>query len=248
MSDVLSWIRQTAPFLIGHRGFPGAARENTSPSFEAALEAGCDGVELDVRLTRDGVPVVHHDETVSTPDGSLVIGDVTWAALKSASARSDRGRYAISSLEEVLVTLAGRALINVEVKPPGPARREEAAEAVIRALDRVRPRESTLVSSFDPEALNAVHLRDRGCFLGFLFSSMGDLNHLEESEVADRLTALHPRHNLVDARLMKRAQERALAVHTWTVDDPAEASRLVDLGVNSVITNRPDLIEEALYS
>jgi glycerophosphoryl diester phosphodiesterase len=248
MSDVLSWIRQTTPLLIGHRGFPEAAQENTSPSFEAALEAGCDGVELDVRLTRDGVPVIHHDGAVPTGEGSLVLGEVTWAELRSTPFQGKLGPYSIPSLEEVILTLSGRGLINVEIKPPGPGRRDEVAAAVIRAIDRVRPRESTLVSSFDPDTLSAVHQLDRGCFLGFLFSSMRDLNHLEESEVADRLTALHPRHDLVDARLMKRAKERSLGVHAWTVDDPAEASRLVELGVNSVITNHPDRIEEALFS
>ena len=89
--------------------------------------------------------------------------------------------------------------------------------------------------------------RDHGLTLGFLFSSHRDFNHLEEDEAVEAISAIHPRHDLIDAKLMKRAEERSLAVHAWTVDDAAEARRLVDLGVRSVITNRPDRIGEALY-
>ena len=68
------------------------------------------------------------------------------------------------------------------------------------------------------------------------------------SEVIDGLSAIHPRHDLVNATLMKRADDRGLAVHTWTVDDPARVRELSKLGVTSVITNRPESCGRALFS
>jgi glycerophosphoryl diester phosphodiesterase len=247
MTDVLSWIRLPGPFLIGHRGFPDAARENTPQSFEAALEAGCDGVELDVRLTRDHVPVVHHDETVRSSSGSLNLAETDWPEIEGRRFEGRAGAYAIHRLEEVLEGLGGRGLLNVEVKPPGESRELLAAEVMATALQAVRPRESVLVSSFDPRFLGALRRRDASVFLGYLCSDRRALDRLEEEEIVDALTSLNPRHDLVDGKLMKRARERGLAVHTWTVDDPREARRVVELGVTAVITNRPDVVGGALH-
>lgn len=247
MSDVLSWIRLPGPFLVGHRGFPAAARENTPPSFEAALEAGCDGVELDVRLTRDGIPVVHHDAGATGPDGPVVLDETDWEPLATMRFVDERGAYTVHTLHEVLSALSGRCLVNVELKPPRPERREEMVERVIPEIRRVRPRESILVSSFDPDLLEILGRRDRSLALGFLFTTLAELNHFEQGTAIDGMTALHPRRDLVDARFMKRAAERGLLVTAWTVDDPAEAGRLVRLGVTGIVTNRPDLDFDALY-
>jgi glycerophosphoryl diester phosphodiesterase len=95
--------------------------------------------------------------------------------------------------------------------------------------------------------LAALRRRDAGALLGFLFSEIETFNHLEESEIAETLQAIHPRHDLVDRKMMRRAEEAGLMVGAWTADDPAEVSRLVKLGVTAVITNRPDAVAEALY-
>jgi glycerophosphoryl diester phosphodiesterase len=242
MTDVLSWTRLAGPFLIGHRGYPVAFRENTPEAFEAALEAGCDGVEFDVRMTLDEVLVVHHDEFVEGPSGPVSIEGALWEELASLRFPSAQGPYRLFSLAEVLEGLSGRCLLNVEIKPPGPGRHAAAAAGVLTALERVRPFESVLVSSFDADMLAALRRRDAGLFLGFLFSSMGLFNHLEESEVVGSLQAIHPRRELVDRKLMRRAEESGLMVCTWTVDEAAEAARLVGLGVTAVITNRPEAV------
>src|SRR3990172_3063349 len=113
MSDILSWIRLTGPFLIGHRGFPRVARENTIPSFEAALEAGCDGVELDVRMTQDGVLVVHHDSVAQGPGRYLEIEHTLWDALRAARFEADGEEYSVTRLGAGRRALSGRCLINV---------------------------------------------------------------------------------------------------------------------------------------
>ena len=246
MTDVLSWIRLTGPFLIGHRGFPMVARENTVPSFEAALEAGCDGIELDVHLTQDGELVVHHDPTAVNDSGSVSIETTDWATLKQLRFQGTDGEYGIPHLDTVLRALSSRGLLNIEVKPAG-KRADLVAEKICAAADKVRPRESVLISSFDLDILARVLRREKGLLLGYLFSSEAALNHLEDSEVVDTLVALHPRHDLVNEGFIKRARERGFDVHAWTVDDAAEARRLIALGVTSVITNRPDICGRVLY-
>jgi len=249
MSDVLSWIRLPGPFLIGHRGYARSAPENTLAAFEAALEAGCDGVELDVRLTADGVPVVHHDAEVRPEEGETPVDLAALGAEKLAERRwRDRsGRiYSVPTLAEVLAMLARRALVNVEVKPVPEGLHEPTAAAVLAVLETARPRESILVSSFDPGILKALRAKDASLALGFLFSSLAELNRLEQEEVMDALGALHPRHDLVNRTLMKRAEERGLAVHTWTVNERREADRVLDLGVASIISDVPEEVSPAL--
>ena len=95
MTDILSWIRLEGPFLIGHRGNAAHDRENTPRAFETALEAGCDGVELDVRLTRDLVPVVHHDDLVTDERGMAPLAELTWDEIRDARFDSDGGPYRV---------------------------------------------------------------------------------------------------------------------------------------------------------
>ena len=247
MTDVLSWIRLDGPFLIGHRGYTAYAPENSTLAFEAALEAGCAGVELDVRMTADEVLVVHHDLTLPGPDGPLRVDALTWEAIREGTFQGPRGPVRPERLENVLAALAGRCLINVEVKPVPAAHRDALAYRLDTALEAVKPRESVLVSSFDAEFLAALRRVSKEALLGFLFADTKDWNALEGDPLIDALTAMHPEHNLVDRKLVKRAQERGLQIHTWTVDNPNLVPELMDLGVTSIITNRPDTVGDPFW-
>lgn len=228
--------------MIGHRGYPGAAiRENTPEAFEAALEAGCDGVELDVRLTADGVPVVHHDATVTRASGPVALESLAWNEVRKERVLDAAGHpYVVWSLADVLRFLSGRGLINVEIKPLSAETRSGGVAAIYEELTKTRPRESVLVSSFDSEVLTVVRRLDAAMAIGFLFSELRAFNHLEEDPVVEFLTALHPRENLIDLKLMKRAKERGLQVNAWTVNDKKRARALVELGVHAVVTDRPE--------
>ncbi len=249
MTDILSWIRLDGPFLIGHRGYPAVARENTGLSFEAALEAGCDGVELDVRMTRDLELIVHHDPTANGELGPVHLEMMNAAEVLGGRWNAENTEpYRVERLETVLENLAGRCLINVEVKPPGEGRHEALAGKLDAALDTVKPRESVLVSSFDAEMLRAIRRASKETALAFLFAEMKDLNRLEDDELIDALTAIHPVDGLVDKKLMKRAEERGLMVTAWTIDDPWRAEALVRMGVTGVVTNAPEEVGVAVWS
>ncbi|NNF06146.1 MAG: glycerophosphodiester phosphodiesterase [Candidatus Eisenbacteria bacterium] len=242
MSDILSWIRLEGPFLLGHRGFPSQAQENTAFSFEAALESGCDGVELDARMTADGVAVVHHDAEATSGDETIVIEEQHWERLQAMSFEGEVSAYRIPRLGQVLQDLSGRCLINVEIKPTSAANRERLVRATYRETDKVRPRESVLVSSFDPEILQIMKKTDPSVLVGFLFSELKALNQLENEVIMDQLTSIHPQHELIDKKLMRRATERGLFVHAWTVDDEARAEELVKLGVTGIISNNSEMM------
>jgi glycerophosphoryl diester phosphodiesterase len=241
-----TWTAAGGPYLIGHRGYPGRARENTLASFAAALEAGCHGVELDVRLTRDGVPVVHHDATVRTARGVVAIGDLESETVDTATFASPDGPYTVPRLAHALARFGGRCLLNVEVKPPGPGAHAAVAAAVAAAIGAVEPLTSILVSSFDIGVLAALERFALPVPLGFLFTETRELDAAEREPVTGALTWLHPVHDVVDAALIDRARRRGLAVISWTADEVREVERLLALGVAAVITNHPDRVKHLL--
>jgi len=148
--------RQILPVVVAHRGASASYPENTLASFQGAIDAGADIVELDVRLSADGVPVIMHNAEVdATTDGSGWVHELTVAELKRLDASRGRGsRAEIPTLEEAFRFLSGKAGINVEIKnmPGEPAfdsPREAAAEQVVILLHRIGFDGPMLVSSFN---------------------------------------------------------------------------------------------------
>lgn len=225
----------------GHRGASGDAPENTLAAFRLAAEQGADGVELDVQLSADGVPVVIHDETLDrTTDGTGPVKDRTAAEL----ARLDAGAGEhVPTLAEVLALLAPTGLeVNVELKnsvEPYPGL-EAAALDVVRAAgfeDRV------WWSTFQHPSLRVLRGLAPDARVGFL--------HLEALLdpwlYAQRLdgAALHPAWEALQVPgTIEGCREAGVRVHTWTVNTP-EALR-VCRGVDAVITNHPAAIRREL--
>lgn len=230
------------PRLFGHRGSPLERHENTLEGFDAALAAGLDGVELDVQRTLDGMLVVHHDPHL--PDGRLI------AALRArevADAELPRGGR-VPTFDSVLEWAGARgAWLNVEVKTGGAGtdgREHETARAIRRhGLD-----ERVLVSSFSPLAVARVRAAAPRLATALVWAP--DLRPawaLANGRYAALLgvSAVHPHHSLVDARLIARARRRGWAVHVWTVNDAALGGRLLGLGVDGLIGDRPEVLLEA---
>lgn len=235
-----TWLTATHPLIIGHRGASAGAPENTLAAFALALEETADGIELDVQRSADGVPVVMHDSTVDrTTDGSGRVADLTLAELRRLTIA---GQHPIPTLDEVFETFGRRTLYNVELKGLGLSDGGLAAD-VARAIEGHQVAERVLISSFNPlavrearrhlsRAVPVAHLRER--------RSTRLFHRLVRAE------ADHPAHSLVDERLMEWARRKGLRVNVWTVDDPAEALRLMRLGVSAIITNRPGALRTAL--
>lgn len=219
-----------APLLLGHRGAPQAAPENTIRSFAAALDAGLDGLELDLQYTRDDVLAVVHDPLLQ----DVPIADLSWRELKERAPLVPR-------IEDVLELVEGHpgAYLNIEVKTPVPKRdgREATLAALLRAWD-APAKERCWISSFDPFSLLGLARHHAGVPLALLAASEDALGLFPCLPV----TGVHVKHTLLSEEAVAGWRERDLFVFTWTVNDRDTADRALRLGVDGLIGDVPDLL------
>jgi glycerophosphoryl diester phosphodiesterase len=228
------------PLLIGHRGAPRERPENTLPSFLRALELQADGIELDVHCTKDRVVVVHHDAVprATPPSGRLAgrrIDELTFDELQGFSVR---GLALISTLEESLAVIRGRADVFVELKG---AAVECETMAVIR--DSPAP-ERCAVHSFDHAQVaraRAIAPEIRGGIL--VDRPLPDLVALMAGAEALDLWATP---ELVDAALVARVHDVGGRVIAWTVNRPEQALALATMGVDGLCTDFLPVLRAAL--
>jgi glycerophosphoryl diester phosphodiesterase len=250
----------TLPLILAHRGASAYAPENTIAAFRLAHELGADGIELDVQLTRDKIPVIIHDDFVDrTTNGKGRVSDLTIAEI----ARLDAGTWKtedyrgepVPTLAQVFDALAdwlrpvGRArpcLINVELKTER-LLTDGLEQQVLNVIARYGLQDRILLSSFSPLSLHRARAINPQLPRGLLYDSSMPLP-LRKAWLrfwADP-QAMHPEAAMIDAAYMQWAKRHKWQVNTWTVDDPDEARRLARLGVNAIITNKPDVIRDAL--
>jgi glycerophosphoryl diester phosphodiesterase len=235
------------PRVIAHRGVSSRAPENTLAAFRLAQEQGAGMVELDARLARDGALVVIHDSTLDrTTDGHGRVIETDSTVIRRLDAGSwfdprFRGER-VPTLEEALALLARLGLaVNVELKADPGEERRTGAEAA-RLVERVWPAEGppVLVSSFEEEALAAARREAPELPRGLLRERAGP----DWREAMERLacTTLHLGSHHVDEAGLRELYREAVPVLVYTVNSPAEARRLFDLGVRAVFSDVPDVI------
>lgn len=235
--------------LLAHRGMPGTASvhgpvENTLPAVHACLLAGADGVEVDLRLSSDGVLVVSHDATLRRLAGSrLAVATTRWEVLRDAAAR--RG-VALTRAEQVLVALDGRPVV-LEVKQPPPGLVPATAAALVSALTALQaagvPLDVT-VSSFSLRVVRAVR-QLAPAQLGLRSALLGDVVVRPTSLLRQALDAgldeIHPQVAalLAEPGAVRTAHAVGVGVVPWTVNRGRALRRLHGLGVDAVITDVP---------
>lgn len=238
------------PAIFAHRGARRAAPENTLPAFAAALEMGVDGIELDVHLTADGELVVIHDFHVDhTTDGSGAVAQLCAADV----CRLDAGSHfapafagvPVPRLTEVLDLVGDRCLLNIEIKSMDVYARD-ASDGVAALIRQRNLYDQVLVSSFNPITLVKLRQLDPRIRLGLLYDAEMPvlLRHVWAGPPIHP-EAQHPEHGLIDAAYMAWARGLGCQVNTWTVNDVAEARRLAGLGVDTLITDTPDVLMAA---
>lgn len=238
---------------FGHRGASYDAPANTITAFERAAEAGADGVELDVMLSKDGAVVVIHDETVdSTTDGHGPVNGFTLAELKALDAGSYKGaQYAgarIPTLDEVFEAVGKRLLINVELK--GMTARADGLEAqVAHLIARHGMAQRVIISSFNPIRLRRFRQVAPHIPIGFLHETQTPLPLrllLGTLLIGLPREADHPQQTAVTAAYLARMHAQGRRVNTWVVNDPGRMAVLRDLGVDLIMTDRPDVLHGVL--
>lgn len=229
--------------VVAHRGASRAARENSLEAFRLARELGADGVELDVRRTRDGALVVHHDPALA---GLGLLVDHRLDEVRAAAPW-------LPTLVEALDACAGM-WVNVEIKnlpfEPDWDPEERLARAVGEVVTAAGLGAAVLASSFNPGALEGVRAVAPEVATGLLVPRGVDPLAAADAAAAGGHAALHPEAGLLAGematRVVARAGEHGVAVVPWTVDDPGEMVRLAEAGVAALITNRPDLARHVL--
>ena len=238
--------------VFAHRGAKRVAPEDTLPAFAKAIELGADGIELDVQCSQDGVLVVMHNFTVDeTTNGTGRVGSLPASQLTKLDAGSHfSSAFAgtpVPTLEEVLALVNKRVVLNIEVKSDNMmgGREVEPLVALIQAGDLY---EHVIVSSFNPITLLKLRHTDPRVKLGLLYYGQHIPPFLRDLCFRSIMhpEALHPHYHLIDADYMAWAKTIPAQVNTWTVNDPDEARRLSALGVDTIITDVPDLILDTL--
>lgn len=219
--------------LVGHRGAPRVAAENTVEAFRAAAQAGAHWVELDARRTADGHVVVIHDAV--TADGVAVVERELGGLRESG----------LVALEDVLAALPPGLGVDIELKNlPGEPDYDETQElaalvaAVVAPLLGERP---LLASSFNPLALGALRQAVPSLPLGLLTVPTLALDAGVELALEFGVEAVFPHLTAADLspEAVGQAHDAGLAVMVWTVDEPDEARRLAAAGVDALCTNDP---------
>lgn len=250
-----------APTILisAHRGGAALAPENTLAAFRNGIALGADFLEMDVHLTKDGVPVVIHDATIDrTTDGAGRVADFTLAQLQSFNAAA---KYAGATERQVIPTLAQvldlaqptSVQLEIEIKATADNGRypgiEQKVIDVIAArgmLDRVR------IMAFEFDTLQRVRAIDPKLKTTALFTYDYFRSHdLDQpaaviGDVASFADGIGVNKDLLTPQLVQQAHNRKMIVDVWTVDSEAEMLRFVAMGVDSITSNRPDLVKRVL--
>lgn len=234
------WFNAPGTLIIGHRGASVAMPENSLAAFGLAVEQGADGIETDVRLSKDGRPVLVHDATLQRLNGNpSKVCDLTVAELK----REDIGQGQTVALLGDLFELFGDAtLYNLELKDFG-LRDQGLVDRVAEEVAAYGLQSQTLISSFNPILVRRAQHRFPAQVPVALIRGPGVYRHTRW--VVDTGVE-NPHFSLVDEAYMASATKVGRHIFVWTVDDVNEARRLCDLGVNGIITNEPSRLQEQL--
>ena len=236
------------PWTIAHRGYRAKYPENTLVAFQAALDAGVEMIELDVALTLDRKLVVIHDATLErTTNGEGAVRDHTLAQLQQLDAGGwFHPRFAgehLPELSEVLDLADGRVLINIEIKPYAyePHHPPDAVER--QTLELVGQRnleERVLISSFDLNLLTHISTFEYVPALALISRNPADKHTLENCKRL-KVVSWHPNHQILTPDQVRTMHEHNIRVFPYNADTSAEITRMLEMGVDGVISSDPFL-------
>jgi len=260
---VTSYFAQPPPRVFGHRGAAGLAPENTLPSFALAAALGAAYLELDVHATADGEIVVLHDPLLDrTTDGSGPVSQCSWAAVGALDAGyrfTHGGDYfpyrgqgiRVPTLAALLREFPSHRL-NIEIKQADPP----IVDAVLEVLRNAASLDRVLLAAERDDIMQAIRAAagDRvvtSMCVGEVVDFVARLQRDDWTDYAPAGRALQipPAHEgieLVTAASIGAAHRRGLEIHVWTINDAAEIDRLLDLGVDGVMSDLPGLITAAI--
>lgn len=242
------------PIITGHRGAAGLAPENTLASVQKALDLGVHRVEVDVQQTKDDVVICMHDRTLNrTTNMQGEVCDFTWAELQTAKANvgfeAVYPETIIPTLEELFLVIDGKAEFVIEIKD-GNSYYPGIEDKVAELIKKYKAQEWALVHTFNDEALFLLHKKHPTIRLQKLIvahvpwlSIMLDFKlHTASLVEYHFVEAFSIHHSFATKSIVKQAHAMGKKMHVWTVNTREEMEKLVKMGVDGIITDRPDVI------
>ena len=231
------------PLVIAHRTTMGHAPENTLLGIRNALEMGCDGVEIDVRLCADGVPVLIHDDQLDrTTDASGRIAETTLRELAEIDA--GEGEW-VPTLRDALALVDGQLLFIVELKVTPGDDVSALCEAVLSEIERADALPWTWLWSFDSETVIELARRaPHGRRIAHL--CLSPTPDVWQIAAEHRLDGISMHGSGLTAENVAGCRSHGLAAFVWTVNEPADIERCIDLGATGIVGSYPERIQSAL--
>lgn len=229
--------------VIAHRGASHGAPENTLAAFQLAIDEGADAIELDVQQTSDGEIVVIHDKDVKRVTGTdgnvweLTTSEISRLDAGSSFSQSFRGTR-IPTLAQTVDLVGSQASLMIELKING--HNPNLANNVLDLVRNAEPLHRYSFISLDYDALQQIRRLDPVQKIGLLVSAnIGNINSLDVDFLALSKS-------LIDPSLMAEARNMERPVYVWTIDDENDMIRMLDMGIDGIITNRPGLLRKLL--
>lgn len=237
------------PLNYAHRGASGYYPENTMLAFEKAVEMGCEGIETDVQLTKDGVLILCHDELLDrTTDGKGLIAEASYSEIeKLDAAKLWSGKFKdvkIPTLDELLNFVNDKNLmINLEIKN-SVVDYEGIEEMIIKKVYEYKLDRKVIISSFNHYSIKKCKSVDNTLKAGLLY----DCRLYEAGKYASQIgaDALHPLFYTLNKDVVREIREQNKAINTWTVNEEKYMKALIMLGIDGIITNYPDKLKKVL--
>ncbi|MEM2339697.1 MAG: glycerophosphodiester phosphodiesterase family protein [Nitrososphaerales archaeon] len=221
--------------IIAHRGASAYEPENTLRAIKRAMDLGADMVEIDVRATKDNHIIVMHDETVDrTTNGKGYVKDMTLKELKMLNAGLGES---IPTLQEVIQFIKGRAKLVIEIKVLGIEKK------VLEIINQNEMIDKVLITSFYHPILKSIKEINPKVQTGAIISS----RPIKPAQLAldAKANALLPRYIYVDPEMIDDTHKHGLVIYPWTVDTINEIKKLIKMGVDGIVTNKPDIVQIA---
>jgi glycerophosphoryl diester phosphodiesterase len=244
--------------IIAHRGASGLAPENTLAAMQLAIDIGVDWIELDVRQTLDRVLVCVHDETLNrTTTGKGHVITLNYKKIKQFDAGSwfspEFSEERIPSLNEVLKLINGQCKLLIEVKGTQ-LLQYKIAENLLTLIKKHNAEKWVVIQSFNSDFLKKAYRLNPALKFNNLVNyspsnmpiyidrriKLGNIFRLNYSE------AVNPNYKKVTKKLIEKVKKHNRKIFCWTVDDPDEMQRLIELGVDGIITNFPNRLRDLL--
>ncbi|MBW3623179.1 MAG: glycerophosphodiester phosphodiesterase [Armatimonadetes bacterium] len=237
------------PLRIAHRGASGSAPENTLAAFQSAQEIGVDLIELDLRATADGVPVILHDAHVDrTTNGSGRLCDLTLEEVR----RFDAGGWfapsfsaeRIPTLKETLVRTQDGPLLLIELKEAG------LEDVLLEHLHQAEAMNRVVVQSFQFPIIRRLKELEPRLPCGLLLSSSPAGAILDTLSIAEAVLTHGANYaglsgSMLREDLVRGLRQRGIPVWAWTLDEPDHIYRAMEMGVEGIISNHPERIPES---